>query len=160
MKTSSSAFTVQIVAAPPPLTASFQLTSAVGGTNLPYSIGYAFPKGALASGTALTVDQGTAQILVKRSWNDGSIKHVVVSGHVTIASAGGSQAIQISAGAPSGGTALTSADIQTAAPTASIQCGSIGTVSLASLLATPFRTWISGPEMVECHYRAKVGADA
>src|SRR5262249_50992138 len=120
MKTSSNSFTVQIVAAPPPLTASFQLTTAVGGSNLPYSIGYAFPKGGIAGGTALTVDQGTAQIIVKRTWNDGSIKHVVVSGHVTIAG-GGTQAIQISAGAPSGGTALTSASIQAAAPTASIQ---------------------------------------
>jgi len=160
VKTTSNAFTVQIVAAPPPLTASYQLTSAVGGTSLPYSIGYAFPKGAFTSGTTLTVDQGTAQIMVKRSWNDGSIKHVVVSGHVTIPSAGGSQAIQISAGAPSGGTVLTSTDIQNAAPTASIQCGSIGTVTLASQLASPFRTWISGPEMVECHYRSPVGADA
>jgi hypothetical protein len=159
MQSSSNSFTVQIVAAPPPLTASFQLTTAVGGTSLPYTIGYAFPKTAFAGGTALTVDQGTAQVIVKRTWNDGSIKHVVVSGHVTIAGAGGTQAIQIAAGTPSGGTALTSASIQTAAPTASIQCGSIGTVSLVALLATPFRTWISGPEMVECHYRGQVGTD-
>ena len=159
MKTASNVFTVQIVAAPPPLTASFQLTSAVGGTSLPYTVGYAFPKATFAGGTALTVDQGTAQILVKRSWNDGSIKHVVVSGHVNITGAGGTQAIQIVAGTPAGGTVLTSASIQAAAPTASVQCGSIGTVSLSSLLATPFRTWVSGPEMVECHYRAPVGSD-
>src|SRR2546423_1249196 len=39
------------------------------------------------------------------------------------------------------------------------QLGSSGTVTLSSLLATPFRTWISGPEMVEAHYRSAVGSD-
>jgi hypothetical protein len=159
-QTTSNAFTVQIVPPPPPLTASFQLTSAVGGADLPYTIGYAFAKGTFPAATALSVDQGTAQIVVKRQWNDGSIKHVVVSGHVSIPAAGGTQAIQIAAGTPTGGTALTSADIAGAAPTASVQCGTIGTVTLTSLLgAAPFRTWVSGPEMVECHYRGAVGAD-
>src|SRR5258706_7072412 len=69
-------------------------------------------------------------------------------------------AIQIAAGTPSGGAALTSLDILAALPTASVQCGAIGTVQLATLLATPFRTWVSGPEMVECHYRSAVGIDA
>ena len=159
-QTSSSTFTVQIAAAPPPLTASFQLTSTVGGTDLPFTIGYAFQKGAFPSGTTLTLDANasSAQVLVKRSWNDGSIKHAVISGHVTLV-AGVAKAIQIVAGTPSG-TALTSASIQAAAPTASVACGAIGTVTLASLLATPFRTWVSGPEMVECHYRKQVGTDA
>jgi hypothetical protein len=133
-KTTSNAFTVRIAPPPPPLTASFQLTSAISGTSLPYTIGYAFAKGAVPAGTALAVDQGTAQILVKRQWNDGSIKHAVVSGHVNIATAGGSQAIQIAAGTPTGGTALTSTNIVTAAPSASVQCGAIGTVTLTSLL--------------------------
>lgn len=159
-QTTSNAFTVQIVAPPPPLTASFQLTSVVGGAELPYAIGYAFAKGTFPAGTALAVDQGTAQIVVKRQWNDGSIKHVVVCGHVSIPAAGGTQAIQIAAGTPTAGAALTSADIAGAAPTASVQCGAIGTVTLSSLLgAAPFRTWLSGPEMVECHYRGAVGAD-
>jgi hypothetical protein len=158
-KTTSNAFTVRITPPPPPLTASFQLTSAVGGADLPYTIGYAFAKGAFPAATALTVDQGTAQIVVKRQWNDGSIKHVVVSGHVSIL--GGTQAIQISAGTPTGGSTLTAANIASAAPQASVQCGAIGTVSLTSLLAAaPFRTWVSGPEMVECHYRGPVGTDA
>ena len=155
-KTTSNAFTVRIAPPPPPLTASFQLTSAIGGgADLPYTIGYAFAKGTFPAAAPLAVDQGTAQIVVKRLWNDGSIKHVVVSGHVTIP-AGGTQAIQIAAGTPTGGTALTSANIAAAAPQASMQCGAFGTVQLASLLATPFRTWVSGPEMVECHYRGAV----
>ncbi len=156
---SSNTFTVQIAAPPPPLTASFQLTSAVGGSEVPFTIGYAFRKGDVPNGTSLTLDAGTAQVIVKRRWNDNSVKHAVISGHVGLA-AGVPLAIEVVNGAGSSSSALTSADIQTAAPSASVQCGSIGTVSLASLLGSPFRTWISGPEMVECHYRGQVGGDA
>jgi len=160
-QTSSSPFTVQIAAAPPPLAASFRLTSTLAGTNLlPFTIGYAFQKGAFAGGTTLALDQGaTSQVLVKRQWNDGSIKHAVISGHATL-TANTPLDLQIAAGTPSGGAALTSLDIVAALPTASVQCGAIGTVQLATLLATPFRTWVSGPEMVECHYRLAVGIDA
>jgi hypothetical protein len=157
---SSSPFTVQIAAAPPPLAASLRLTSTLAGTNLlPFTVGYAFQKGAFASGTTFTLGAGTtSQVLVKRQWNDGSVKHAVISGHATLV-ANVPLDLQIAAGAPSGGTALTSLDIATAAPTASVLCGAVG-VTLTSLLATPFRTWVSGPEMVECHYRAPVPADA
>ena len=157
---SSSPFSVQITAAPPPLAASLRLTSTFSGTNLlPFTVGYAFQKGAFASGTTLALDQGaTSQVVVKRSWNDGSIKHAVVSGHATL-TANVPLDLQIAAGTPSGGTVLTSLDIATAVPTASVVCGAVG-VTLTSLLATPFRTWVSGPEMVECHYRAPVPADA
>jgi len=155
-QTSSGTFTVQVAAAPPPLTASFQLTSAVGGASLPFTIGYGFQKGAIANGTTLTLNAGTAQVLVKRRWNDNSVKHAVISGHVDLV-AGVAKAIEIVAGAGSG-SPLTCADIQAVAPNASVACGAIGTVTLASLLAAPFRTWVSGPEMVECHYRAPVDA--
>src|SRR5262249_39572050 len=63
-----------------------------------------------------------------------------------------------SASAPSG-TNLTGADIQAANPSASVTLSGIGTVSLSSLLSMPFRTWISGPMMVEAHYRSAVGSD-
>jgi hypothetical protein len=159
-QTSSNPFTMQIAAAPPPLTASFQLTSAVSGTDLPFTIGYGFQKGAFPSGTTLTLDAGTAQVLVKRRWNDNSVKHAVISGHVTLV-AGVAKAIQIVSPAPVlAFPTLTIADIQTAAPIASVVCSGFGTATLASQLATPFRTWVSGPEMIECHYRAPVGADA
>src|SRR5262249_58904091 len=129
-KPPSNAFRVRTAPPAPPLTASFQLTSATGGADLPYTIGYAFAKGAFPAGTSLTVDQGTAQIVTKRQWNDGSIKHVLVSGHVSIAAAGGTQAIQIGAGTATGGTARTSADIASAAPPASVQRGAIRPVNL------------------------------
>lgn len=159
-QTSSSTFTVQIAPAPPPLTASFRLTSTAGGTDLPFTIGYAFQKGAFPSPQTLTVDQGTAQVLVKRRWNDNSVKHAVISGHVTLVANVAQDLQVVFPDSGSGFPTLTSTDIQTAAPSASVACGAIGTVTLGSLLAAaPFRTWVSGPEMVECHYRAPVGAD-
>lgn len=156
---SSSTFTVQIVAAPPPPTKSFQLISPAGGPDLPFSLGYGFTKGDIPDPTTLTLDAGTAQVVVKRRWNDNSVKHAIISGHITLVG-NVAKDIQVVAGAPAG-TALTSADIVIAAPTASVTCGAAAnTVQLATLLATPFRTWISGPEMVECHYRAPVPNDA
>ncbi|MGE4050163.1 MAG: hypothetical protein AB7F38_03785 [Piscinibacter sp.] len=65
--------------------------------------------------------------------------------------------MSVSSGTAPVGAAMTSASIQSAAPAAVVQCGSLGSVALSSLLGSPIRTWISGPEMVECHYRASVG---
>lgn len=99
------------------------------------------------------------QVDVLRTWNDGSVKHARISGRAAL-TADVTRTINIAAGTPPTATPLTATDIETAAPTASIQCGAIGTVNLSDLLASPFRTWASGHEMAECHYRAAIGADA
>jgi hypothetical protein len=94
--------------------------------------------------------------VVKRRWNDGSVKHAIVSGRATLAANTPLDVVatptsqQANAGLPR----LTAADIQAAAPSAVVQCGSLGVVSLQPLLGNPVRTWVSGPEMVECHYRS------
>lgn len=144
---------------PPPQTSqvtSFQLTSSLGGT-LPFTVGLGFKKGDLTGFPVLTVP--TSQVIVKSRWTDNSVKHAIASGQVALtAGVPSNVGVSSSASVPSG-TNLTAADIQAANPAASVQLGSIGTVSLSSLLATPFRTWISGPEMVEAHYRRAVGSD-
>ncbi len=144
---------------PPPGTGqvtSFQLTSSTSGT-LPFTIGLGFRKGDITGTPVLDIpDQ---QVIVKRRWNDNSVKHAIASGQVAL-SANTARTINVSnsTSAPSGSN-LTSADIQAANPSASVQLGSIGTVNLSSLLSAPFRTWISGPEMAEVHYRSNVGSD-
>jgi len=155
---SSNPFLVQIIEPLPPEAISFQLVSPKGGTDLPFTIGYGFRKGDFPSGTTLTTDAAGTQVVVKRRWNDGSAKHAIVSGAVSL-DAGNPKTLTISSGTGSSSAALTSADIQAAAPGATLRCTGIGTVNLTDLLGSPFRTWISGPEMVECHYRAKVGTD-
>jgi len=54
---------------------------------------------------------------------------------------------------------LTANSIKAANPQASISLGSYGSVSLSTLLSSPFRTFLSGPEMVEAHYRSPIGSD-
>jgi hypothetical protein len=151
--------TVSNVAPPPPppgsTITSFQVTSPLTGT-FPFTVGLGFKKGDAPSGASLSVTNG--QVVPKSSWSDGSVKTAIASGRAALV-ANTPLTVNVLAGGTSGGTAKTCADIQTAAPSASIQLGGIGTVSLSSLLANPFRTWVSGPEMVECHYRSAVGTD-
>lgn len=156
---SSNTFIVQIVAPPAPQSISFQLNSPTGGADLPFTLGYGFRQGDFPPGTSLTTDASDIQVVIKRRWNDNSVKHAVVSGRVTL-NPGDPKTVTIVQGTGSTAAPLTSANIQAAAPVASVQCGAIGTVQLSTLLASPVRTWVSGPEMVECHYRAPVGADA
>jgi hypothetical protein len=150
-----SAFTVAPQALAQAIT-SVQLTSGSTGTQ-PFTIGLGFEKGDLAGTPVLSV--AASQVVVKSRWSDNTVKHAIASGRMAL-TAGVPATITVSAGTPPAGTNLTTADIQAANPSASIQLGSIGAVSLSSLLGTPFRTWISGPEMVEAHYRSTVGSDA
>lgn len=135
---------------------TFQLTPGVSGT-LPFMVGLGFRKGDVPNFP--TTNATTSQVIIKSRWNDNSVKHAIASGTQVLTN-GSPTTITVSntTSAPTG-TNLTCADITAAAPSASIQAGAIGTVNLSSLFASPFRTWISGPEMVECHYRSAVGSD-
>jgi hypothetical protein len=136
------------------LASAFQLTTAAASGTYPFTLGMGFAKGDAPSN--VTTDLATAQVVVKRRWNDGSVKHAIIAGRAALTQ-NIARTINLSAGAQASGTALTASDIQSANPSASVQCGALGTVSLSGLLGSPLRTWISGPEMVECHYRADVG---
>lgn len=132
---------------------TFTLTTTAATATYPFSIGLVFKK---ADVTDFTTNLSNYQVKVKRTWSDGSVKHAIVSGRAALTQ-NTPLTVNVSSGTSPTGTDLTASSIQTAAPTASVQCGASGTVSLSSLLASPVRTWISGPEMVECHYRADVG---
>lgn len=133
---------------------SFTLETTAANGTYPFTAGVGFKKGDVPS--SFTCDLANYQVNVLRTWSDGSVKHAIVSGRAALTQ-NVPLTVTVSTGTPPAGTALTASDIQAAAPSASIQCGAIGTVNLSSLLASPFRTWVSGPEMVECHYRADVG---
>lgn len=121
-------------------------------------LGHGFRRGDVPSGSELRLSEPNGRVVVKRRWTDGSVKHAVIVGRTDLV-ANTAKTISVVIGSPASGTNLTSASIQSAGPAATVQCGSIGTVSLATLLGAPFRTWISTPEMVECHYRSPVGSD-
>jgi hypothetical protein len=131
------------------------LTSSASSATYPFSIGVGFRKGEAQPGQ-ITTNLTSYQVVVLRKWNDGSVKHAIISGRAALTQ-NTARTVSVGTGTGPTGTALTASSIQSAAPSASIQCGSIGTVNLSSLLGNPVRTWVSGPEMVECHYRGDVG---
>lgn len=136
---------------------TIQLTSTAATGTHPYVFGHGFKKGE-AVNVATNLPSNEYQVTVKRRWSDGTVKHAIfaLSSSFTQNTA---RTINITNGTAPSGTSLTEANIISAAPTATVTCGSFGSVSLASLLGTSalVRTWNTGPRMVECHYRADVG---
>lgn len=146
-----------------PLASNFQITSSVGGTNLPFALGYAFRQGDVPSGQiATTADASSWQCTPRNYWPDGSLKFAVLAGRKTL-TAEVAATITLSAGSAAGGTALTTADLKTAmsGQTCSIACGAFGTVSWATTdFDSPHLSWVSGPAMSSWVYRQPVGSDA
>lgn len=129
---------------------TFQLTSVQSGV-APFTVGVALRKG--QSIGPLSTNVVSSQAVVMRRWNDNSVKHCIISGIAAFAQPNSSVTIQVIDQAGSGGASLTSANISSAAPTATVDFGDGHPVNLVSLLASPIRTFVSGPNMVECHYQ-------
>jgi hypothetical protein len=119
----------------------------------PFTIGIGFRKG---DATDVQIELPYQQVDIKRRWGDGSIKHAIISGRASLTAAM-PLTVHVVKGTPGAISALTAASIAAAAPLAIVQCGT-DAASLSRLLANPLRTWISGPELVECHYRTDAGA--
>jgi hypothetical protein len=131
-------------------------------------------KGEFPASSSLVTDHPGIHAIVKRRWNDGSPKHVVLAGRLTFPDAVTATPVSLLAGTPSSATPLTSADIVAASPQASVTLTNITntigaaspvalpdiTASLATaLVQPPIRTWLSTPDLVECHYLLKPRAD-
>ena len=138
---------------------AFELTSPVTQAAAEFSLGQAFKQGDVPSGQYLHCDLTNFAITPTRYWNDGSVKLATIKGRVPL-TANVAKRINIwrNSTAESVGTILTAGSIATAAPTASVQFGTFGTVSLSSLLASPVLTYYSTKEMVCCVYSAKCGS--
>jgi hypothetical protein len=148
----SNLFSVRIVP-PPLLVASFELTSAIGGVNLPFALGYAFRKGDVPAGAQVTGDLTALQVIGKNWWPDGSLKFATVAGRADLA-AGVARTIKLGVGSAAGGNALTSADLRATGITASVSAGSFGSAAWTSAdWEAPFQNWISGPQMSSWVYR-------
>lgn len=132
---------------------TFQLTSPNSGLQ-PFTIGIALKKGATLG--PISLDQTNTQVIIKRTWNDGSVKHAIASGFANLV-ANTPLMVKVLDQGGSSGAALTSSDIAAANPSATVSLGALGFVPLSLLLASaPVRTFLSGPQMVECHYQAVV----
>lgn len=143
----------------------FALTSANAGSNLPFSLGFAFrprdlPRGSSLLGSVLGVPL-SIQATIKNFWADGSAKFAVLAGRASL-QAGAPLVVQLSAGAAStAGTALTTADLRATGITSTIDGAALGAASWAgSDWDRPFSEWVSGPGMSSWIYRKPIGSDA
>lgn len=138
---------------------TFTLTSPQTGI-APFTIGMPFKKGQTTG--PLSTNVVSSQVVIMRTWNDGSVKHAIISGIESFSQPNTPVSVQVLDQAGAGGTNLTAANIQAAAPSATVTFsgGVTGVASLSGLLASPIRTFISGPQMVECHYKQRVANGA
>ena len=139
---------------------SFELTSAVGGANVPFTVGQAFKQGDVPSGASVVANIGAFQAIPKNVWPDGSLKYAILSGTLTL-SANSPSSVFLSTGSATGGSALTTADLRATNITASIGAGTFGSASWTNAdFDLPFMTWVSGPQMSSWIYRKPIGLDA
>ncbi len=138
---------------------SFQLTSASGGSSLPFTVGHAFEQGDIPSGAGVVGSISTLQVFPKNRWPDGSLKFAIVSGRITL-SPNSPGTVTLSSGTPGGGGLLTTTNLRATNITALIGAGSFGTVSWSGAdWDSPFLAWVSGPEMSSWIYRKQIGSD-
>ncbi|MCW5661969.1 MAG: hypothetical protein KIT60_30060 [Burkholderiaceae bacterium] len=123
-------------------------------------VGFPFRQGDIPSGQHIAASIPGFQATVKNRWPDGSVKFAVLAGRAALQAAT-PLAVSLSATstAPSGNT-LGTADLRATGITASIACGSYGSVSWAGAdWDTPTQTWIAGPQMSSWIYRRAIGSD-
>ncbi|WP_426173153.1 hypothetical protein [Massilia sp. TWR1-2-2] len=155
---SSNLFSIQIVPTPA-LVTSFDLTSALGGPNLPFAVGFAFRKGDVPAGAKVAGSIPTLQVTGKNWWPDGSLKFATISGRADLV-AGAPRTIKLGVGATADGPALSTADLRATGVTASIGAGAFGSAAWSGVdWDAPFQNWISGPQMSSWVYRKAVGGD-
>src|ERR1700761_7173559 len=148
---------------PPPAPAptgsmAFNLNSATAATAAPFCIGFAFKSGDVPSGQGVTGNLAHLQVTPMNRWPDGSLKFALVAGRAALA-ANTNLTVTLAAGTAASGTALALSDLKPTNVTASVGCGSFGTVSWATTdWDSPFRSWITGPEMSSWIYRKPVGS--
>lgn len=127
---------------------------------LPFTLGQAFRQGDVPASQAVNADIADFQSVVKNRWPDGSVKFAILSGRADLG-ANTWRTFGLSAGpAPAGRPSITSADLQGANVSASIQFGSFGTAGWSGGdWGTPTQTWLEGPEMSAWTYRKPIGSD-
>lgn len=161
--------TVQAAGAVTDLT-SFQITSSVTSASQAWAFGHAFRAGDVPAGNFVTADAANFQFTPLNYWRDGSVKFGVMAGRQSVtANVPATITIRRTPNTPTGG-AIQESTLATLAPSVSVALGAFGTVTLLPLIGVAstgakgsngrVRTFISGPQMSEWHYRTDVGADS
>lgn len=139
---------------------AFSLSSSTSANAVPFCLGFAFKRGDVPSGQGVLSSAGELQVTPMNAWPDGSLKFAVLSGTADL-TAGSTTTISLSRGTSLTGSVLTTANLKATGLTASLACGSFGTVSWTTTdWDAPFATHVSGPMMSSWIYRKSVGSDA
>lgn len=133
---------------------TLQLSSSVGGSLLPWTIGHFFKQGDVPGGTAVRASIPEFQAVVRNTWPDGSVKFAVLSGRCDLI-AGTPKSIALLRGSEPVATPLTEANLVAANPAIVVQVGS-SQVALTSVFGSPVRQLLSGPIASEWQYRLPV----
>jgi hypothetical protein len=137
---------------------SFTLTSELAGTNtLPFRIGHVFGKGDIPE--YLTTDLAGTQIEITRRWNDGSVKHAILSNTINLTQNVASSAITItrSSVSPNSGAVLNATDVRNVFTSGSIVFGAYGTVNIATAIAAsaPHWTHYANSKVIQCAWHVE-----
>lgn len=135
-----------------------ELTSTIGGRNLPFTFGQVFAKGHIPRASDIVANGARIQAVVRNRWDDGSVRFAVISGHADF-QVRTPLMLTLTAGNPGTRNHLENSKLRDANPDASISFGPFGTVTLASLLLVPNQTCFCGPEMSEWHFRGEASGD-
>lgn len=158
--TSTLAGTTSSVAPTTLANANFTLTSPVGQSQAPYTLGYAFRQGDVPKGSSVAADVGSLQVIPKNAWPDGSLKFAVLSGIVDLAASVPKTINLRNAAVPSTTAALDTTRLRSTNIVAEIGTDAFGTVRWSGAdWQTPFAQWVSGPVMSSWIYRKPVGTD-
>ncbi len=136
----------------------------------PYVFGHGFKQGDVKAGDSIVVNAANYQSAILTTWpDDGSARTALIAISDTFSSTVTPKSFTLTGGAAPAGTALTESAITSSGHTASIQIGSIGTVSLASVIGLVnngtrnskglVANRVSGPLMSEFKYYSNVGSD-
>ncbi|MCS6945906.1 MAG: hypothetical protein RMK97_10935 [Sutterellaceae bacterium] len=116
-----------------------------------------FPlEGAVPAGlTIVSADDPSLRASILSRWPDGSAAVVVVAGETAL-TANSARTVRLTAGAPSGGAALTAARIGQLIASVVVDCGSVGAASITNF-ENPAFVWWSNERVICARYRAPVG---
>lgn len=135
----------------------FGVTSAVGGSNLPFAFGHAFKQGDVPAGMFLDSDLPDWQAVPTTYWPDGSLRHAIIAGRASC-TAGVKRDVVLSVSASGrSGSALTETALAAALPTVTLSAGG-DSFTLNSLVGTAarHRTVCAGPVMSNWLYRRAI----
>ncbi len=140
----------------------FYVYAGATAAQTPFTLGFAFPKAAVPSGSTPVASTSGCQVVVKNRWPDGSAKFAIVSGVISF-TAGAPLKVTLSSStnvAPAPAS-LSLAQLKASGVTAAVDAGSWGKASWSgSDWEAPFAAWVAGPSMSSWIYRKPVGTDA